>query len=198
MSPTAGPTTRGSIEVGDAWLGHRRLSIVDLEGGQQPLEHPDGGSWLVGNGEIYNHERRARAARRPGGADRLRQRGRAARCSTRTGPTALARAQRHVRVRGRRADDGRFVAARDPVGIKPLYWAQRDGAVRFASEMHAFDPDWQPVRRAVPARLRVDAGAAGSCASPARCPAGLLEPADRREDARGTRDAADRLRGAPA
>ncbi len=42
------------------------------------------------------------------------------------------------------ADDGRFVAARDPVGIKPLYWAQRDGAVRFASEMHAFDPDWQP------------------------------------------------------
>ena len=39
--------------------------------------------------------------------------------------------------------DGRFVAARDPVGIKPLYWAQRNGAVRFASEMHAFDPEWQ-------------------------------------------------------
>ena len=39
--------------------------------------------------------------------------------------------------------DGRFVAARDPVGIKPLYWARREGAVRFASEMHAFDPEWQ-------------------------------------------------------
>ena len=39
--------------------------------------------------------------------------------------------------------DGRFVAARDPVGIKPLYWARRNGAVRFASEMHAFDPEWQ-------------------------------------------------------
>ena len=39
--------------------------------------------------------------------------------------------------------DGRFVVARDPVGIKPLYWAQRNGAVRFASEMHAFDPEWQ-------------------------------------------------------
>jgi len=39
--------------------------------------------------------------------------------------------------------DGHFVAARDPVGIKPLYWAQRDGAVRFASEMHAFGPHWQ-------------------------------------------------------
>ena len=55
--------------------------------------------------------------------------------------------------------DGRFVVARDPVGIKPLYWARRNGAVRFASEMHAFDPEWQAVRRAVPARLRVDAGA---------------------------------------
>src|SRR5918997_2823150 len=41
-------------------------------------------------------------------------------------------------------EDGRFVAARDPVGIKPLYWAHRDDQVRFASEMRAFDQDWQP------------------------------------------------------
>jgi asparagine synthase (glutamine-hydrolysing) len=40
--------------------------------------------------------------------------------------------------------DGRFLAARDPVGIKPLYWARRGGNVRFASEMAAFDRDWQP------------------------------------------------------
>ena len=40
--------------------------------------------------------------------------------------------------------DGRFVAARDPVGIKPLYWARRGDTVRFASEMHAFAPEWQP------------------------------------------------------
>ncbi|MEA2468677.1 MAG: hypothetical protein QOJ57_2803, partial [Thermoleophilaceae bacterium] len=39
--------------------------------------------------------------------------------------------------------DGRFLAARDPVGIKPLYWARRGSSVRFASEMSAFDPDWQ-------------------------------------------------------
>jgi asparagine synthase (glutamine-hydrolysing) len=39
--------------------------------------------------------------------------------------------------------DGRFVAARDPVGIKPLYWSRRGEAVRFASEMHAFAPEWQ-------------------------------------------------------
>jgi asparagine synthase (glutamine-hydrolysing) len=40
-------------------------------------------------------------------------------------------------------EDGRFVAARDPVGIKPLYWAKLNGSVRFASEMHAFPDDWQ-------------------------------------------------------
>ncbi|MEA2421496.1 MAG: hypothetical protein QOF55_595, partial [Thermoleophilaceae bacterium] len=39
---------------------------------------------------------------------------------------------------------GRFLAARDPVGIKPLYWARRGGSVRFASEMAAFDEDWRP------------------------------------------------------
>ena len=39
--------------------------------------------------------------------------------------------------------DGLFVAARDPVGIKPLYWARRGQEVRFASELVAFDEDWR-------------------------------------------------------
>jgi asparagine synthase (glutamine-hydrolysing) len=41
------------------------------------------------------------------------------------------------------ADGGSFVAARDPVGIKPLYWARRDREVRFASEIAAFDAGWR-------------------------------------------------------
>ena len=36
-----------------------------------------------------------------------------------------------------------MVAARDPVGIKPLFWARRDGLVAFASEVKAFDDEWQ-------------------------------------------------------
>jgi asparagine synthase (glutamine-hydrolysing) len=47
-------------------------------------------------------------------------------------------------------DDGRFVAARDAVGIKPLYWARRDDRVRFASEIAAFAPDWLPHVEAFP------------------------------------------------
>ena len=51
-----GPDDEGAhIEPGVA-LGFRRLSIVDLAGGHQPLSNEDGSIWLVFNGEIYNHE----------------------------------------------------------------------------------------------------------------------------------------------
>src|SRR4051794_12615786 len=38
------------------WLGHTRLSIVDVAGGGQPLRDAEGERWLICNGEIYNHE----------------------------------------------------------------------------------------------------------------------------------------------
>jgi len=46
--------------------------------------------------------------------------------------------------------DGSFLAARDPVGIKPLYWAHDDGCVRFASEIAAFEPSWLPLVETFP------------------------------------------------
>jgi asparagine synthase (glutamine-hydrolysing) len=46
--------------------------------------------------------------------------------------------------------DGSFLAARDPVGIKPLYWTREDGRVRFASEMGAFDAGSQALVEAFP------------------------------------------------
>ena len=137
-----GPDDHGSLRVGDAWLGHRRLSIVDLDSGAQPLVSRRGGLCLVGNGEIYNHEE-------------LRDMLPDDRFSTASdnevalhlidlaGPRALA-ALNGMFAFVAAADDGRFVAARDPVGIKPLYWARRGDIVRFASEMHVFDADWQP------------------------------------------------------
>jgi asparagine synthase (glutamine-hydrolysing) len=50
------PGRRGHRHVDGAWLGHRRLSIVDVGGGRQPLVNAGGDLFLVGNGEIYNHE----------------------------------------------------------------------------------------------------------------------------------------------
>ena len=137
-----GPDDAGSIAVNGSWLGHRRLSIVDVAGGAQPLRDPDGVLFLVGNGEVYNHEDlRARLDDRPflTSSDNevalhlLDERGPAA-LGELNGMFALVAAAR----------DGRFVAARDPVGIKPLYWARCGERVLFASEMHVFDPAWQP------------------------------------------------------
>ncbi|MBA3390657.1 MAG: asparagine synthetase B, partial [Rubrobacter sp.] len=51
-----GPDDEGSVEVAGNWLGHRRLSIVDVAGGKQPLVTQSGDLFLVGNGEIYNHQ----------------------------------------------------------------------------------------------------------------------------------------------
>jgi asparagine synthase (glutamine-hydrolysing) len=50
-----GPDNRGAVQVNGSWLGHRRLSIVDVGGGRQPLMTPDASAYLVGNGEVYNH-----------------------------------------------------------------------------------------------------------------------------------------------
>ena len=51
-----GPDDAGTYSGAGASLGQRRLSIIDLEGGHQPIPNEDGTLWLVCNGEIYNYE----------------------------------------------------------------------------------------------------------------------------------------------
>src|SRR5512143_2038775 len=50
-----GPDGEGTEQDANAIFGHRRLSIIDLEGGRQPLVNADKTIWLVCNGEIYNY-----------------------------------------------------------------------------------------------------------------------------------------------
>ncbi len=143
-----GPDGEGSIEIAGNWLGHRRLSIVDVEGGMQPLKTKSGDLVMVGNGEIYNHEE----IRETLPQDRFTTRSDnevALHLFDIEGPDAFSE------LHGMYAfiiagEDGRFVAARDPVGIKPLYWARWNGNVRFASELGAYDEDWQPHVEAFP------------------------------------------------
>ena len=52
-----GPDDQGLIEDQNAILGMRRLSIIDLEGGHQPIHNEDRTVWVVNNGEIYNYKR---------------------------------------------------------------------------------------------------------------------------------------------
>jgi asparagine synthase (glutamine-hydrolysing) len=136
-------THRGPDEAG-AWLddraalGHRRLSIVDLATGSQPLGNEDGTIQIVFNGEIYNH-----AALRP----ELEAAGH--RYRTRCDTEAIVHAYEEWgdecvhRFRGMfafaiwDAPRRRLLLVRDRLGIKPLYWAVRDGRLIFASEIKA-------------------------------------------------------------
>ena len=56
-----GPDAAGGWRDGMIGLSHRRLSVLDLAGGSQPMELPGGGVWIVFNGEIYNHVELRRA-----------------------------------------------------------------------------------------------------------------------------------------
>jgi asparagine synthase (glutamine-hydrolysing) len=136
-----GPDDHGEVELERSWLGHRRLSIVDVESGHQPLVTPDGELWLVGNGEIYNHEA-VRASMGPADYSTRSDNEVALHLLADRGPEALGELEGMFALLAA-GTDGSFIAARDPVGIKPLYWAREDGRVRFASEMAAFDADLQ-------------------------------------------------------
>jgi len=117
-------------------LGHRRLSIIDLAGGRQPLANEDETVWIVFNGEIYNHV----ALRKE-----LLARGHQFR--THSDTEAIVHAYEEWgpecarRLRGMFAfaiwDERaqRLLLVRDRLGIKPLYYAQLAGDIVFGSEI---------------------------------------------------------------
>lgn len=138
-----GPDGQGERAVADAWLGHRRLAIVDPDGGGQPMGTADGGLWLVGDGEVYNHRR----LRRRIGDERFRtgsDHEAALLLFADEGPAAFEQlwGTFALAIAG---EDGRFAVARDTFGIAPLYWARDGRTTLFASELKAFDEAWRPL-----------------------------------------------------
>ncbi|MBA3442659.1 MAG: asparagine synthase (glutamine-hydrolyzing) [Pyrinomonadaceae bacterium] len=134
-----GPDDCGILMDGNVGLGHRRLSIVDVAGGHQPMTNEDSTLHIVFNGEIYNH-----ADYRP----MLEARGHRYRthCDTETilhlyeedGPQAVnsLRGMFAFAIWDRRKRE--LFIARDRLGIKPLYYVHRDdGSLYFASEIKA-------------------------------------------------------------
>ncbi|MGJ9423547.1 asparagine synthase (glutamine-hydrolyzing) [Aeromicrobium sp. CF3.5] len=136
-----GPDGSGTRQVGPTWLGHTRLAIVDLDGGEQPLRSPDGEHWVVANGEIYNHvELRARL----GGDFRTSSDSEVVlRVVERLGTDGI-HDMRGMYAWAVASRDGSLVLARDPLGVKPLYWARHDGRILAASELRAFPPEVRP------------------------------------------------------
>lgn len=120
-------------------LGHRRLSILDLsEAGRQPMAHPETGDWICYNGEIYNFPE----LRRQFEAEGIELK---SHCDTEVILHAYAKwgAECFAKLRGMFAVSifdrrrKRLVLARDPMGIKPLYYCRGESGFAFASELLA-------------------------------------------------------------
>ncbi len=119
-------------------LVHRRLAIVDLAGGAQPMGTPDGKLWVTFNGEIYNYQELRRELATSGVTFRTDSDTEVLLHGYRAWGTGLA-----ARLRGMFAfvlvdeDRHELYAARDRFGKKPLHWQLRDGVFGFASELKA-------------------------------------------------------------
>jgi asparagine synthase (glutamine-hydrolysing) len=133
-----GPDGEGVERLDGCVLGHRRLSIIDLAGGRQPLSNEDGSVSVVVNGEFYGfREQRAALERRGHRFSSQSDSELAVHLYEEHGPDFA----RHLNGMFAIAlwDDRRqrLVLARDRLGKKPLYWALREGRLIFASEIAA-------------------------------------------------------------
>src|SRR6266849_216399 len=131
-----GPDDEGYHVDGGCGIGMRRLSIIDLSTGHQPMSNEDGSLWTVFNGEIYNFQELRHELQVLGHRFRTHS-------DTETilhayeefgldavhrfnGMFAIALWDRRAR---------RLLLIRDRLGVKPLYWAQTPHALIFASEI---------------------------------------------------------------
>src|SRR5437660_2986592 len=137
-----GPDDEGSIHLDGVTLGMRRLSIIDIEGGHQPMSNEDSTVWVIQNGEIYNHRQ-------------LREQLLAAghRFATKSDTEVLVHGYEEWGERMIERLNGMFafalldrrkaslLLARDRMGIKPLHYAIDGERFVFASELKALLQD---------------------------------------------------------
>lgn len=137
-----GPDGEGRFVDGEVGLGHRRLSIIDVEGGAQPIGNEDGCLQIVFNGEIYNFIELRRELEAAGH-----------RFKTRSDTEVIVHAYEQWGKECVRRFNGMFsfalwdskeralFLARDHLGIKPLYYVDLGNRVLFASEIKALLQD---------------------------------------------------------
>lgn len=133
-----GPDDQGLYARGRVALGATRLSIIDIEGGHQPLSNEDGTIWGTLNGEVYNF---------PHLRDELLRRGHTLRshCDTEIvvhmyeefGDDFVTRLYGMFAITIWDERKERLVLARDRLGVKPLFYAEHDGALLWGSEIKA-------------------------------------------------------------
>jgi asparagine synthase (glutamine-hydrolysing) len=136
-----GPDAEGYFESAPAYLGHRRLSVIDIASSLQPMTTAEGRYTLVFNGEIYNFrtlraelEREGRTFRTRGDTEVVLQ------ALAHWGERALERLQGMFAFAFWDRDEKTLFAARDHLGVKPFYYFHRAGMFAFASELKAIVP----------------------------------------------------------
>jgi asparagine synthase (glutamine-hydrolysing) len=133
-----GPDSYGYLRHGDMALGHARLSIIDVAGGQQPIENEDRSLAVIQNGEFYNF--RELREELQGRGHRFRTKSDAEvilHLYEEMGPECVKRliGMFAVVILDKRKNE--LFLARDRVGIKPLYYVELPGKFLFASEFKA-------------------------------------------------------------
>src|SRR6266852_649005 len=139
-----GPDDEGGIQLDGVTLGSRRLSIIDIAGGHQPIHNEDSTVWVIQNGEIYNHLELRKLLVSAGHV-----------FTTQSDTEVLAHGyeewgeQMVERLNGMFAfavldrRHAKLFLARDRMGIKPLHYAVHGSRLLFASELKALlrDPE---------------------------------------------------------
>jgi asparagine synthase (glutamine-hydrolysing) len=133
-----GPDSDGIFADGQAALAARRLAIIDLETGDQPIANENGTVHVVQNGELYNYRELRRELERDG--HRFRTNGDTevlVHLYERDGLAFAGRLRGMFAVALWDATKRRLVLARDRYGIKPLYYRAQASGLEFASELRA-------------------------------------------------------------
>lgn len=133
-----GPDASGIWTHGQGGLGHRRLSIIDLDGGGQPFLSPCGRVGLSYNGELYNFRELRRELEAMGHVFKSRSDTEVVLYSyLQWGEKCVERFRGMFALAVLDGASGRLFLARDHLGIKPLYWFTSGGVAAFASELDA-------------------------------------------------------------
>jgi len=141
-----GPDDEGFFDADQVALGFRRLAIIDVSGGHQPMSNEDGSCWIIFNGEVYNHHDLRPILEAKGHVFRTHS-------DTETilhayeeyGPACVERLEgmfAFVIYDGRKRE---LFGARDRLGKKPFFYTVLDGVFHFASELPALrrSPLWR-------------------------------------------------------
>lgn len=147
-----GPDDDGYYFSGHIGLGFRRLSIIDLAGGHQPLSNENGTVWIAFNGEIYNYQELR---------DQLIAKGHVFRTKSDTetivhlyeeeGEAGIASLRGMFAFAIWDQNEHKLLVARDRVGIKPLYYGTTKNSIVFGSEMKTILEDPEISRELEPA-----------------------------------------------